>query len=46
MGKILTLGCKVNPRGVPEIWPISETGRANILKALKATAFLYSWGEH
>ena len=32
MGKILTLGCKVKPRGVPKIWPISETGRANILK--------------
>ena len=32
MGKNLTLGCKVKPRGVPKIWPISETGRANILK--------------
>ena len=32
MGKFLTLGCKVKPRGVPKIWPISETGRANILK--------------
>ena len=30
MGKILTLGCKVKPRGVPKIWPISETGRALI----------------
>ena len=32
MGKILTLGCKVKPRGVPKNLPISETGRANILK--------------
>ena len=34
MGKILTWGCKVKSRGVPKIWPISETGRANILKFL------------
>ena len=32
MGTILTLACKVKSRGVPNIWPISETGRANILK--------------
>ena len=32
MDKILTWGCKVNPRRVPNIWPIYETGRANILK--------------
>ena len=32
MGNILTWGCKVKPRGVPKIWPISETGRANVLK--------------
>ena len=35
MGKILTLGCKVKKnKGVKEIWPISETGRANILNRL------------
>ena len=33
MGKILTWDCKVKPRGVPKIWPIAETGRANILNA-------------
>ena len=33
MGKILTLGCKVKHRGVPKIWPISETGKANILNS-------------
>ena len=27
------MGCKVKPIGVPKIWPISETGRANILKS-------------
>ena len=32
MGKILTWGCKVKPRGVPKNWPISQTGRANVLK--------------
>ena len=32
MDKILTFGCKVKPRGVPKIWPKSETGRANLLK--------------
>ena len=26
MGNILTLGCKVNPKPVPKIWPISESG--------------------
>ena len=25
MSNILTWGCKVKPRGVPKIWPISET---------------------
>ena len=34
MDTILTVGCKVNPREVPKIWPIYETGRANILKRL------------
>ena len=33
MGKVLTWGCKVKPRGVPKIWPISETGRANLLNS-------------
>ena len=28
MDTILTWGCKVEPREVPKIWPISETGRA------------------
>ena len=32
MGKILTLGCKVKPRGVPKMCPIYKTDRANILK--------------
>ena len=31
MGNILTWGCKVKPRRVPNMWPISETGSANIL---------------
>ena len=38
MGKIVTLSCKVKPRGVPEMLPISETGRANILKLSSGTS--------
>ena len=32
MDKMLTWSYKVKPREVPKIWPISETGKANILK--------------
>ena len=39
MGKILNWGCTVKPRGVPKIWPISETGRANILNDIGYICF-------
>ena len=31
MGKMLTWGCKEKPRGVPKIWPISETRKARLV---------------
>ena len=44
MGKILTWGCQVKPREVTTIYPISETGRANILKM--CIVFAYSTLEY
>ena len=44
MGNILSWGCKVKPRRVPKMWPISETGRANIIDILyKSKCIEIAW---
>ena len=34
MGTMVSWGCTGKTRVVPKIWPISETGRAKIIKVL------------
>ena len=44
MGNILSLGCKTKATGVLKALPISETGRANILKCFTDVKLLWWCG--